>query len=66
MDKEKEYSVKTKMKFYGYRAAKSAEDKRISRLKRACGCRNNSILFRFALKKLEEIFLPTASAKAEK
>lgn len=53
--------MKVKMKFYGYRAAKTVEDKRLSRLKRACGCRNNSILFRFALEKLEEIFLLKAS-----
>ena len=50
--------MKAKTKFYGYRAPKTAEDKRLSRLKKVCGCRNNSRLFQFALGKLEEIFLP--------
>ena len=55
--------MKAKTKFYGYRAPKTAEDKRLSRLKRACGCRNNTRLFNFALDKLEEIFLPKMSSK---
>lgn len=53
--------MKLMTKFYGYREVKKTEDKRLSRLKKACGCRNNSQLFRFALSKLEEIFLPQSS-----
>lgn len=55
-----------KMKFYGYRELKKIEDKRLSRLKRACGCKNNSQLFRFALGKLEEFFLQNNSSIEEK
>ena len=57
--------MRLKTKFYGYRAFKTAEDKRISRLKKACGCKNNSQLFQFALKKLEENFLPQNSESEE-
>ena len=58
--------MKLKTKFYGYRAAKTAEDKRISRLKKVCGCKNNSQLFQFALCELEKKFLSELSASVER
>ena len=53
--------MKKKTKFYGYRAAKSAEDKRILRLKKAVGCKSTTKLIQLGLEKLEEIFLPSIS-----
>lgn len=54
--------MKKKTKFYGYRAAKSIEDKRILRLKKALGCKSTTRLLKMGLEKLEEIFLPSISA----
>lgn len=49
--------MKSATKFYGYREVKITEDARLSRLKKKCRCKSNSQLFRFAIDKLEEIFL---------
>lgn len=54
--------MKKKTKFYGYRAVKSTEDKRILRLKKASGCKSTTRLLNMGLEKLEEIFLPSISA----
>lgn len=54
--------MKAKTKFYGYRAAKTSEDKRISRLKRILKCRSNTKLFQIALENLEEKILPKECA----
>ena len=50
--------MRAKTKFYGYRAVKSLEDKRISRLKRLLKCRSNTKVFQIALENLEEKILP--------
>ena len=54
--------MRLKTKFYGYRAAKATEDKRILRLKRAVGCRSTTRLLQLGLENLEEKFLPSISA----
>jgi hypothetical protein len=59
--KDKGGCMKAKTKFYGYRAVKKDEDKRILRLKRAVGCKSTTKLIQLGLEKLEEIFLPPAS-----
>lgn len=53
--------MRAKTKFYGYRATKTTEDKRISRLKRILKCRSNTKLFQIALENLEKNFLPEKS-----
>lgn len=53
--------MKPRTKFYGYRAIRKDEDKRILRLKRAVGCKSTTKLIQLGLEKLEEIFLPQAS-----
>lgn len=58
--------MKPKTKFYGYRALKTAEDKRISRLKRVLKCRSNTQLFQIALENLEEKILPKEYALENK
>lgn len=54
--------MKKKTKFYGYRAARKDEDKRILRLKKAVGCKSTTRLLQMGLEKLEDIFLPSISA----
>ena len=49
--------MKKKTKFYGYRAEKATEDKRISRLKKAYKARNNSHLFDILLSEADEKIL---------
>ena len=49
--------MKKKTKFYGYRAEKTAEDKRISRLKKAYKAKNNSHLFNMLLDEADEKIL---------
>lgn len=53
--------MKRNTKFYGYREVKETEDNRLARLKIAYGFKNNSQLFRFAIGKLEEVFLSKVS-----
>ena len=48
--------MKPKTKFYGYRAVKKDEDRRILRLKKAVGCKSTTKLIQTGLDKLEEIF----------
>lgn len=55
--KDKGGRMKPKTKFYGYRAIKKDEDRRILRLKRAIGCKSTTKLIQLGLEKLEEIFL---------
>ena len=58
--------MKPKTKFYGYRAVKKDEDKRILRLKKAIGCKSTTRLIQIGLEKLEEIFLPQTSINSQK
>lgn len=58
--------MKPKTKFYGYRAMRKDEDKRILRLKRACGCKSTTKLLQMGLEKLEEIFLPQICTNSQK
>ena len=54
--------MKAKTKFYGYRATRKDEDKRILRLKKAVGCKSTTRLLQMGLESLEKIFLPSNSA----
>lgn len=58
--------MKKKTKFYGYRAEKTFEDKRISRLKKAYKARSNSHLFCMLLDEADEKILNSQSTKADR
>lgn len=49
--------MKKQMKFYGYRAEKETEEKRLSRLKKAYRARNNSHLFDILITEADEKIL---------
>lgn len=58
--------MKKKTKFYGYKADRTIEDKRLSRLKKAYRARNNSHLFDILLSEADEKILNGTNAKALK